>query len=317
MTARGRVRRALEGAGGVWARGAVHEAGPRPIAHPFGRSRIAEGDRVRAIPVAPAAPPDGIGFFAGLQRFVVDGHFGLVPVVRARVSAAALARRDGTLARAAAAEEEFLVVPAGRLDRDQRSAVADTGLPVVESESGPEPHPLLDRWAAVRVIQGRRVACERRVAEELLPEREGTPLVVDQPPAGFADLPGRGRVVGVLARHETLYLDGADLPVALTLPPGHRSSVFAWSPPGGRAGGDVTYSWYLRLWPGTDDDLLHGLVRVERMDLADPAADADRVSGWLLADRAPIGAADPAWDRRLYPLYEVDAYLRAHAGGWR
>ena len=317
MSARVRVRRALEGAGGIWARGAVHEAGPRAIAHPFGRSRVVEGDRVRAIPAAPAASPDGMGFLAGLQQYVVDGHFGLVPVVRARVAAAALARREGTLARAAGAEEEFLVVPAGRLDRDQRRAVADAGLPVAESDAGPEPHPLLDRWAAVRVIVGRRASGERRVAEGLLQEREGAPLVVDRALAGFADLPGRGRGVGVLARHETLYLEGADLRVALTLPPGHRSSVFAWSPAGGRDGGDVTYSWYLRLWPGADDDLLHGLVRVERLDLADPAADADRVSGWLLADRAPIGAADPEWDRRLYPLYEVEAYLRAHAGGWR
>jgi hypothetical protein len=313
------VRRALERAGGVTARGAVHQAGPRPIAHPFGRSRPAEGKRIRAVPVTAGTPPEGMGFLAGLQQYVVDGHFGLIPVIRARVAAAALARHRGTLTRAAGADEEFLVVPAGRLGPEHRQAVADAGLPVLESDAGAQPHPLLDRWAAVRVIERRREHRERDVAQRLLEAREGPPLVVDHPVSALGDLPGRARVVGVVGRHETLYLDGDALAVALTLPPGHRSSAFAWEAPDGppAGGGGVTHSWYLRLWPAADDDLLHGLVRVEVWDADDPRTLADRVSGWLLADRAPIGAADRDWHRRLYPLYHVEAYLRAHAGGWR
>jgi hypothetical protein len=182
---------------------------------------------------------------------------------------------------------------------------------VVESDAGADPHPLLDRWAAVRLIDGRRAACETRTAAGVLSGGDG-PLIVDRPLAGLTDLAGRGRVIAVVRRHETLYLAGPDLTVALTLPAGHRSSVFAWGD-----GSAVTYSWYLRLWPGTDDDLLNGLVRVERQEVDHPGADADRVSGWLLADRAPIAAPDPDWDRRLYPLYQVEAYLRAHGGGWR
>jgi hypothetical protein len=316
VSARARVRVALRDAGGVPARGAVHEGGARPIAQPFGPSRVVEGRAVRARAVAAAqAAPDGVAFLAAIQRYVIDGHFGLVPVVRARVAAAALARRQGGLARLAGADEEFLVVPGGRLDHSQRAAMRSAELPVVESEAGPAPHPLLDRWAAVRAIDLRRAACERRVAQRALEASDG-PLVVDRPLAGLADLPDRNRVIAVVRRHETLYLEGDDLAVALTLPAGHRSSVFAWSADHGTGGGDPTYSWYLRLWPGTDEDLLHGLVRVERKDPADPAAEADRVSGWLLAERAPIPASEPDWDRRLYPVARVEAYLRAHAGGW-
>ena len=321
MSARVRVRRALEGAGGVVARGAVHQGGARPIPQPFGRSRAVEGEAVRAIPVTAVTPaPDGVCFLAAIQQYVIDGHFGLVPVVRARVAAAALARRNWALGRVAGAEEEFVVVPGGRLDPGQRAAVGTADLSVLESDAGPEPHPLLDRWAAVRVTDGRRAAAERRAARDALAASDG-PLVVDRPLAGLADLPGRDRMIGVVRRHETLYLEGAGLAAALTLAPGHRTSVFAWSAgdggPAADGNGDVTYSWYLRLWPATDDDLLHGLIRVERKDLSGPAADADRVSGWLLADRAPIAAPDPDWDRRLYPLHQVEAYLRAQGGGWR
>jgi hypothetical protein len=314
VSARGQVRRALERAGGVVARGAIHQGGPRPIAQPFSPSRVLENGAVRAVPVTAGPAPDGTGFLAGVHRYVIDGHFGLAPVVRARVAAAVLARRRSGLARVTSADEEFLVVPGGRLETDQRAAVGAAGLAVLESDAGSEPHPLRDRWAAVRVIDQRRTACERLAARRALEESGPGPLMVDRPVAGLADLPHRARLVAVVRGHETLYLDGDDLAVALTLPPGHRSSVFAWTASGG---GDLTYSWYLRLWPAADDDLLHGLVRVEVMDLENPGAAADQVSGWLLADRAPIAAPDPEWDRRLYPLWEVEAYLRAQTGGWR
>lgn len=317
MSTRGRVRRALQRAGGILSEGNVREAGPRLIAHPFAESRVVEGGVLRAIAVpAPRAAPDGVGFLGGIQRYVVDGHLGLIPVVRAWVAAGVLARRHGVLAHAASAGEEFMVVPAGRLDREQRAAVGAAGLSVVECQAGPRPHPLRDRWAAVRAIETRRAACEALVAGRVLAERDGDPLVVDGPLAAFAHLPGRARVVGVVRRQETLYLEGDDLAAALTLPSGHRSRVFAWSP-AADGGGDLTYSWYLRLWPWTDEDLLHGLVRVERTGVRDPAAEADRVSRWLLADRAPIAGPDPHWDRQLYPMHEAEAYLRAHAGGWR
>jgi hypothetical protein len=310
VSARRRVRAALTGAGGTLGRGRVRDAAPRPVAHPFGESRPVERGPARASAVAAAPAPDGVAYLASIQRYVVDGHVGLIPVVRAWVAAAVFARHAGGLEHVTGASEEMLVVPSGRADPRLDAAVAAAALPVVWFDGSQGAHPLVDRWAAVRAIEERRAASARLVAERALAARDGAPLVVEGPIAPYAGLPGGAHAVGVVERHETLYLGGDDLAVALTLPPGHRSTVFAWSR-------DVTLSWYLRLWPWTDDDLLHGLIRVERPDVSDPAGEADRVSGWLLADRAPIAGPDPQWDRRLYPLHAVEAYLRAQAGGWR
>jgi hypothetical protein len=310
VSARGRVRAALSAAGGTLGAGRVRDAAARPVAHPFGQSRRVEPGAARTSAVTAVPAPDGVAYLASIQRYVVDGHVGLIPVVRAWVSAAVFVRRAGALEHVTGAAEEILVVPGGRADPRLDAAIAAAALPVVWFDGRQEAHPLADRWAAVCAIEERRAACARTVAARVLADGAGGPLVVEGPVAPYAGLPGGARAVGVVERHETLYLGGEDLVAALTLPPGHRSKAFAWS----RA---VTLSWYLRLWPWNDDDLLHGLIRVERADVPDPAGEADRVSGWLLADRAPIAGPEPQWDRRLYPLHAVEAYLRAHAGGWR
>lgn len=315
MTVRGQVRRALERAGGVPAGGTVHEARPRAILRPFGDGRLLETDADRPIPVGPAAfAPDGVGFLAGVQRYVLDGHVELTPVVRAWVAAGVLERREGALRCVVRQGEEFLVVPAGRLGKEQRAPFDEAGLPVVGCDSADRPHPLLDRWAAVRAIDTRRATCERAAADRFLRAHAEAPLVVDGPAAGFADLGGARRVIATIREHETLFLEGRALATALTLPAGHRSGVFLLE---GRGGGAETYSWYLRLWPWTDDDLLHGLIRIERTGAPDWAGDADRISRWLLGERTPIAGTGPRWDRVFYPMHEVETYLRAHAGGWR
>jgi len=40
---------------------------------------------------------------------------------------------------------------------------------------------------------------------------------------------------------------------------------------------------------------------------------ADRISRWLLAERAPISAPDPRWDRMLYGIRSVEEFLKATA----
>jgi len=272
-----------------------------------------EGPRVRAIPLGSAeAAPDGIGFADGIQRWGVEGHFGLVPVARAQISAGVLVRADGALRSAVGLTEEFLVVPADRLDGTARDALAGIGLPVHEADAGERPHPFLDRWAAAQVVERRREGLEREACRTFLSEQPGAMLVVDGGLAGLRGVPGAERAIGVAKQHETQFLDGPDLEVALTVPAGSRSSVFA------RAldDGTILLSWYLRLWPWTDEDLLHGLTRVERTASDGVVEDADRVSRWLLAERAPIAGRDSRWDRLLYPLHEVETLLRAQAGGW-
>ena len=118
--------------------------------------------------------------------------------------------------------------------------------------------------------------------------------------------------MGLVKSHETQFLEGPDLEVALTLPEGHRTSVFARS---AGARGRV-FSFYLRLWPWQEYDLLHGLVRIERPPSEAAVADATAVSRWLLAERAPLSAPDGRWDRLIYPVRQVETFLRAQAGGW-
>jgi hypothetical protein len=282
------------------------------VQQPFATATVVEGRRLAAVPLgAAAAAPDGVGFADGIQRWSVEGHFGLVPVVRAEVAAGVLVRARGTLACAVRRSEEFLVVPTGRLAPAQREAVGRVGLPVREADAGPRPHPLVDRFAAAQVVERRREALEREVCAAFLADTDA-PLIVDGGVRGLRGAPGSARAVGVIKHHETQFLDGPDLEVALTLPEGSRSSVFTRD----LDGGGTTLSWYLRLWPWTDEDLLHGLTRVERLAEDGVPADADRVSRWLLAERSPIAGRDPRWDRLLYPLHEVETLLRAQAGGW-
>jgi len=288
----------------------VHLA-PQPVQQPFGSARVVEGDRLRAIPVGGARPaPDGVGFADGVQRWSVEGHFGLAPVVRAEVAAGVLVRVRGALRVAVRLVEEFIVVPGGRLRADQWMAIEEVGLPVHEADAGPRPHPLLDRYFAAQVIERRRERLEHEACAAFL-EGSDAPLIVDGGLRGLRAVPGADRAIGVIKHHETQFLDGRDLEVALTLPEGARSSVFARE----ADGGGTTFSWYLRLWPWTDEDLLHGLTRVERLT-ADGAPPADAASQWLLAERAPIAGRDARWDRLLYPLHEVETVLRAQAGGW-
>lgn len=73
------------------------------------------------------------------------------------------------------------------------------------------------------------------------------------------------------------------------------------------------YSWYLRLWPWEGNDLLFGLIRVEARAHAATLIVAPVASGWLVRERAPVSTPDPRWDRLLYPLHDVETYLRSRA----
>ena len=223
------MREALAQAGGTAARGTVRRFAPQPVARPFARSRIVEGEAVAALAVGPPEPgPEGVGFVDGIQQYVVDGHIGLTPVVRAYVAAAVLERRSGVLCCAARAGDEFLVVPEARLTAPQRDTLAAIGLPVRESAAGQRPQPLVDLWAATQVIEQRRAACEVAAGRVFLTGRPAARLFVDGGVAGLAGVAGAERAIGIVKEHETQFLEGPGLEVALTLPVGFRSSVFEW-----------------------------------------------------------------------------------------
>jgi hypothetical protein len=288
---------------------------PPPLGAPFGSADYVEGRLVRAIDVGGAMPaPEPMVFVDGIQRYAVEGRIRLVPIVRGYVAAAALRRERGELRVIDSGTQEFIVAPLRRLTADQRTALERSDLPLLDCTTAERSHPILDVQLAAKVVEHRRERIEIDVTRRTLVADPETWMVVDGSLAGIDDLSGHGatRVLGLVKSHETQFLDGPDLEVALTLRAGHRTSVFARTA-GQRA---TVYTWYLRLWPWEDHELLHGLVRIERPPSPLGVDEATSVSRWLLSERAPLSAPDSRWDRLVYPIQQVETYLRALAGGW-
>jgi len=59
--------------------------------------------------------------------------------------------------------------------------------------------------------------------------------------------------------------------------------------------------------------LFYGLLRIEARAHPDTVARASELSGWLFAERAPLATPATRWDRLLYPLHQVEVYLKALA----
>jgi hypothetical protein len=286
---------------------------PQPVDAPFASADLIEDTVVHAIDVGPALDtPPVAAFLDGIQRYGVAGRLGLVPVVRAHVAAAALARLDGDLIARELAEEEFVVAPLDRLPGVALRHLEEVGVPLLNSAAGDRPHPIVDVYLAARIVESRREAVELEVGRRYLESSGQGWLVVDGSLSGYDESDDVSRLLGVVKSHETQFLDGADLGTALTLPSGFRTTVFARRVGGRRR----VYTWYLRLWPSEGHDLLYGLVRLERPAFDSVLEEVDDLSRWILSERAPLSAPDERWDRLLYPIRQVEEYLRARAGGW-
>ena len=294
--------------------GTPHTYPAPPVANPFASAELIEGRSVQAIAVGQPLPFDDVAFLDGIQRYSVEGWIGLVPVVRGYVAAAILRRESGELRMAVFHTEEFLAAPLNRLVARHRDLLGDAGLTVYDSAmNGERSHPILDVQRIAALVEQRREEAERAVAARFLDAAPYTWLVVDGSITGYEDLLDRApHLLGLVKSHQTQFLEGSDLQVALTLAPGCRTSVFAR---GNRKRAKV-YTWYLRLWPWEERDLLHGLVRLERAPSGEAVDEATRVSQWILAERAPLAAPDGRWDRLIYPVRQVETYLRAQAGEW-
>lgn len=281
---------------------------------PFASGVPIEGDHITAKSVGePVALADGVAFLDGIQRFAVEGHLGVTPIVRGYVAAAVLRRQREQLSAVSHETEEFVVAPLARLQPDQRRMLDTIPLPLYDCSNGERAHPLVDVQLAAVSVEHRRDEIERRLASQYLRDAPDEWLVIDGAIGGvIAETSPPPKVIGVIKSHDTQFLEGNDLTTALTLSAGQRSSVFSR-----RVGqrGQV-YTWYLRLWPWEDHDLLYGLVRIERAAADGVVAEATEVSRWLMAERAPLAAPDERWDRLLYPMRRVEAYLQARAGRW-
>ncbi|HKW39794.1 MAG TPA: hypothetical protein VJN39_00970 [Gemmatimonadales bacterium] len=278
--------------------------GADPVEDPELRLHVLTAER----PFAPAA----VAFLDGIEHWQVVGYSGVTPVVRAYVAAAIRRRGPDRRPRTAVeAAEEFAIARLDHLTAAARAALLETRVRVVELAPEDAGQPARALPAARIEVQKARAAVERRLAERYLETLGvGDWLVVDGVLSDSAALSAHPRALGVVKSHGAQYFAGAELERALTLPAGHRTSVFR---PRRRGARREIYSWYLRLWPWEGNDLLYGLVRLEARAHLDTIALASAVSRWLLRERAPLATPDRRWDRLLYPVHDVETYLRARA----
>lgn len=256
--------------------------------------------------VGPAeAWPGTVAFLDGVQQYEVMAYAGASPLVVAEIAAAVMERQERRL-RVARVTRRRLVLGRPEVLEDLGDTLTEHEALALPDE-GP-PHPVRDFQLARRAVDAARGRLEVEVGSAYRRESSAWMIVdgaLSESPL-WSDDP---RMIGVSKSHATLPFSGETLNRYLRLPAGWRSPVFA---PAGRERAPV-YSWALRLWPWEGKDLLHGLVRVEAAASPATLANADRLSRWLLAERAPVSAPDPRWDRLLYGIHAVEQYLKATA----
>lgn len=275
------------------------------------------GGALRRIAVGRAARSGFTAFLDGIQRTGVLLYHGPVPIVYAYVAAVIRGRDDGlggrlrTLVRE---EREALFFPFRLVPPSALAGCGATAEQMVDTslaEAAPVPifPPLLYAWAAQRVATFREEveawAAERWCRQDAAAGH----LLVDGSLTLSGELAACERAVGVIKSHHTRFFDGDDARTLLSLEEGERTSVFR---PGTQQFTPV-YSWYLRLRSPAGRGALWGLVRVEAPATPATLRRADEISGWLLAETAPVALPDPRWDRMLYPIRDCEEYLRSRA----
>jgi hypothetical protein len=268
-------------------------------------ARLIEGERLEYAPLGQAERwPDPLAFLDGVQRTEMLAYCRHSPIVVADIAAAVRARTDRQLHTVLEEHRTLVLARPEALEAAGDSLGQVDTVPLPVDDPG---HPSLDLIQAARAVDRARGALEISLAVKY---RQGSPgwLIVDGGLTASPDLASDPRMVGVVKSHATLPFDGEDLDRYLRLPPAHRSSIFT---PETRSLTPV-HSWALRLWPWEGKDLFHGLIRIEVAPApAYTSADADRLSRWVLSERAPLSAPDGRWDRLLYGVHSVEQYLRS------
>jgi len=277
--------------------GRLEEACIRP-------ARIIEGDSLRMIPIGGAeAWPGSLAYLDGIQRSEIIAYDGSAPILVAEIAAAVRERQDRQLRTSVEARR---MVALGRPSALAAAGDALNELQAIPLPDDEPPHPLRDLVNAGHAVDQARGALEVVVGDRYRAASDGW-LILDGSLAVSPRWAADPRMVAISKSHSTLPFDGTDLEQYLRLPCAHRSSVYA---PATRSLAPVR-AWGLRLWPWEGKDLLHGLVRVEVAPANESTEQADQISRWVLAERAPVSAPDRRWDRLLYGIHSVEQYLKA------
>jgi len=267
------------------------------------QSRLVEEDSLAWHAIGAAEPwPDTVAFLDGTQHYEIIAYDGASPIFAADIGAAVRERRDRRLVRVVGLRRRLVI---GRRAALAALGSSPEGHEAVAIPEDDPPHPVRDQLLARRVVDDERGRLELE-AGGLYRAQADSWLIVDGSLAQSPLWAGDPRMVGVVKSHSALPFEGDDLVRYLRLPWAHRSSVFAAEQ---RMVAPV-YSWALRLWPWEGKDLLHGLVRIEAAPTDATIAQAGQLSRWLLAERAPVSAPDPRWDRMLYGIRAVEVGLK-------
>lgn len=296
------LRRRLALAGGRPSSGPAESAQGRRGDASYRRARLIESPLAHYAVGAPLSWDDDIGFLDGTQHVELVGYVGTAPVLAAVVRAAVRVRHERHLTsdivvtrRIVVSRPEVLVQLGGVLDGHE-------GVPIDAEEA---PHPIRDLERANAVVDRVRGELEIRAARGFRAHSAGW-LIVDGSLSASPDWATDERMIGVVKSHASLPFEGDELECYLTVPAGHRSSVF--EPESNRVA--PVYAWALRLHDFVGHDLFYGLVRIEVARTEASVGSADRLSRHLLAERAPL-ANDGRADRLLYGIHDVERYLRA------
>ena len=275
-------------------------------------AELVEGGELQAHPVPAQTRIPRASFLNGMERWGVRAYDGVIPLVDAYI-AAAVRRRDerGILHTTAVRSRSFAVAAVASMTAALRESLegAAADIEPVDDEFVGQPAKYLEQVESI--VRRARAHLERELAEAAIEDLGADEwLVLDGRLSRSPGVARHPRALGVIKSHGAQFLEGRGLERALTLPAGHRTSVFAVR--GGHTRTE-THSWYLRLWPWEGNDLLYGLLRIEARAHADTVARASEISAWLWAERAPLATPAARWDRLLYPLHQVEEYLKALA----
>lgn len=244
-----------------------------------------------------------MAYLDGIQRSEIIGYAGSAPLFGAELAAAVRERRERRLHTVLEARRTVVLARPAALAAAGEIVAALEPIPLPDTDPV---HPLRDFLNAGEALDQARGALEVLVGGRYRTRSNGW-LVVDGTLAVSQEWAADPRTVAISKSHSILPFEGADLEQYLRLPCGYRSSVFA---PATRSLAPVS-AWGLRLWPWDGKDLLYGLIRVEVAPCNGSTDQADAISRWIMADRAPVSAPDRRWDRLLYGMYSVEQYLKA------
>jgi hypothetical protein len=236
------------------------------------------------------------------SRMAIDG---LPAVVRAVILPLGMGDE-----RVEAFRDLLLAEDLAALGYEEAPSISDLILNSAEHTAPPDPG---DYVRMKEKAYGRVRTLRERLEAEVLRSWEGDDRVLDSDDWIAADGQLRtptSRAVGLIKSVASPEFMGEDVNVLLDLAPGMRTTSFIPDWQLRRATTDQRCSWYIRLWPPQRGaDALGSLMRVEAPRDTRPK-EADEITRWILAERAPLAKPDPRWASTIYPIYYVEKVLK-------